>query len=188
MQRVGRPNEPSLVLGKEMISKFLGGDSSSFAGPGWAAGEQIVSSTQPEVECLLTTSHPAERRARYRSIGSDQGASWPACRYRRGTREVRSGLPLLAKTQFSGTLRHIGGSNGNHPRVQSGCQACRADWAQFSGNVNNPREKWGARVAQLDSASVYGTEGYRFESCRGYCLSGAGPRDAERCIRGHRGA
>ena len=29
-----------------------------------------------------------------------------------------------------------------------------------------------ARVAQLDRASVYGTEGYRFESCRAYFLSG----------------
>lgn len=31
-----------------------------------------------------------------------------------------------------------------------------------------PAKQWLAPVAQLDSASVFGTEGYRFESCRAY--------------------
>ena len=37
---------------------------------------------------------------------------------------------------------------------------------------------WGTRapVAQLDRASVYGTEGYRFKSCRVYFRSAASPR------------
>ena len=64
------------------------------------------------------------------------------------------------------------------PRIQSVVMTLQFSWTQWWDSCREPpfpvdylHTKDRVPVAQLDSASASGAEGYRFESCRGYCYN-----------------
>jgi len=90
-----------------------------------------------------------------------------------GTFDVKPDRPFDASDGRAAHAQRAGAPKGgsvlSHATGTRETQGARKPLQSKRKHAISNEDDVSARVAQLDRASVYGTEGYRFESCRAWC-------------------